>query len=470
MSFSNQYSFWARRNKVNYIEKNKEVNLPIRIELSYLRVIDGYYFLNDILFNGFAYDHREQKLHKVYQIIAGKISSEEDYGFFKSKSLVKIDYSMIDDEHDYDYETYYQGKLLNGVTYSYRDGFVWGESLWVDGYIVESISWNPDGSGLISYYETNYDEDECQFEWNYKQLKSVNIIKGKINAENYFSLKLNDRNQIESCVLSTNNIDSLACLVQRDDLPLPANSPSELLAYYPLADDVLLNIKSDDNFNYFIANSSFQSIKKLQLLTEYLSLPTLSSLMDLPHLTSLFFNEKGLVNYDLQNLPEQKRTIKQQQYNERNYALLTLLIAIQAKQHCEIRLDVSSTKLMFSYSEEGGSLMFDGNQNDFNYLLNILPLERINELNLRQRNFPIPLLLEKLAQFSQLKKLTIEERIEYNFNHKELDDKLKAKAKKASDHRNQLLWGLLVNLQSQLYCDIKLISQTMEKFEQRYYC
>lgn len=454
---------------MNNHTENKEVTLPVRVELSQLCIIDGYYFFNDNLFNGFAYDHREQQLYKVYQIIAGKISAEKDYGFFESPSLIRIDYTVIKDDYNIDEKMFYQGEPLNGITYEYRDGFVRIESLWVDGYIVENICWYPDVSGLIRSYETNYDEDKCQFEWNYKQLKNIDIRKGNINAENYFSLELNDQNQITSCVLNTSNITSLAKLALRDDLPLPANNPAELLAYYPLADDISLNFASDDNFNYFVANSSFQSIKKLQLLTAYLSLPALSPLMDLPHLTSLFFDEDGITNYSLQNLPEQQRKIKQQQCDERNYALLTWLFSIQVKQYCDIRLNASSTELMFSYYQEQGRLMLDVNQNDFNYLLNILPLERISELSLRQRNFPIPLLLEKLAQFSHLKKLTIEEGIAYDFERKDLDDKAKAEMKKASDCRNQLLWALLVNLQSQLRCDIELISQTMDKFEQRYY-
>lgn len=454
---------------MNNHTENKEVTLPVRVELSHLCIIDGYYFFNDNLFNGFAYDHREQQLYKVYQIIAGKISAEQDYGFFESPSLIKIDYTVIEDDYSIDEKMFYQGEPLNGITYEYRDGFVRIESLWVDGYIVENICWYPDVSGLIRSYETNYDEDKCQFEWNYKQLKNIDIRKGNINAENYFSLELNDQNQITSCVLNTSNIASLTKLALRD-VPLPANNPAELLAYYPLADDISLNFASDDNFNYFVAHSSFQSIKKLQLLTEYLSLSALSPLMDLPHLTSLFFDEDGITNYSLQNLPEQQRKIKQQQCDERNYALLTWLFSIQVKQHCDIRLKANSTELMFSYYQEQGGMVLDVNQNDFNYLLNVLPLERISELSLRQRNFPIPLLLEKLAQFSHLKKLTIEEGIAYDFERKELDDKAKVEAKKASDCRNQLLWALLVNLQSQLHCDIELISQTMEKFEQRYYC
>ncbi|PQL91748.1 hypothetical protein [Apibacter adventoris] len=453
---------------MNNIKDKKEITLPVRVELSHLGIIDGYYFLNDILFNGFAYDHRDQQLYKVYQIIAGKISAEQDYGFFESQSLVKIDFAVIEDDYNIDEEMFYQGKPLNGITYEYLDGFVWIESLWIDGYIVEDICWYPDGSGLIRSYGTNYHEDECQFEWNYKQLKSVNIRKGNINAANYFSLTLNDQNQIKSCVLNASNIASLAKLALREDLPLPANNPAELLAYYPLADDILLNLASDENFNYFVAHSSFQSIKKLQLLTEYLSLPVLSPLMNLPHLTSLSFDEEGILSYDLQNLPEQERKIKQQQCDERNYALLTWLFSIQAKQHCDISLNASSTEMMFSYYQERDRLMLDVNQNDFNYLLNVLPLARIRELSLRQRNFPIPLLLEKLAQFSHLKKLTIEEGIVYNFDRKQLDDKAKAEAKKASDNRNQLLWELLVTLQSQLHCDIELILPSDEKVQQRY--
>lgn len=52
---------------------------------------------------------------------------------------------------------------FNGITCSYSDGFVWGDALWVEGYVVENICWYPDGSGLIYFYKINYDEDKSQY-------------------------------------------------------------------------------------------------------------------------------------------------------------------------------------------------------------------------------------------------------------------------------------------------------------------
>ncbi|OCG21208.1 hypothetical protein [Gilliamella sp. App4-10] len=47
-----------KENKMNEIKNKTESNPPIRVELSHLQRIDGLYFLNDVLFRGLAYDHR----------------------------------------------------------------------------------------------------------------------------------------------------------------------------------------------------------------------------------------------------------------------------------------------------------------------------------------------------------------------------------------------------------------------------
>ena len=447
---------------MNTTKNIKVFNQPVRVELSHLQIIQDFYVLNDVLFTGLAYDHREQKLFKVYQITEGKITAEQDFGFFKHAQQVKIDYNVVIDDYENGDALYYHGKLFNGVTYDYKDGFVFSEMLWNDGYVVEIIGWYPDGSGLILYYKTDYNEDKCKCEWNYKQLISIDCRKGNINKETSFTLTLNEQNQIKSCVLSTHNMACLDNLIPRDDVPLPANSLSGLLAYYPLADDIFLNIFSDNDFNYFINHTDFRSIKKLKLSTENLSLPVLNKLMALPNLNTIFLDEGGISDYQLADLPEKERAIKQQQCDERNHALLDLLFALQAQQNCDIRLDTNSG-LLFFYSKQDGEIVADVNQSDFNYLLNVLPLEQITELTLRQCKFPIPL-LENLAQFSHLKRLCIEEDISNKVN----DNQNKNVAYQQREARNQALWTLLNDLQSKLHCDIKLISENLQEFEKRY--
>ena len=110
----------------------------VRIELNQLENRSGYYFFNDSLFTGEAYDHREQKLFKVYQITEGKITAEQDFGFFKHAQQVKIDYNVVIDDYENGDPLYYHGKLFNGITYEYKDGFVFSEALWNDGYAVEN--------------------------------------------------------------------------------------------------------------------------------------------------------------------------------------------------------------------------------------------------------------------------------------------------------------------------------------------
>ncbi|MCX8657052.1 hypothetical protein J3U08_09640 [Gilliamella sp. B2894] len=444
----------------------KVVNQPVRVELSHLQIIQGVYFLNDVLFTGLAYDHRQQKLFKVYQITEGKITAEQDFGFFKHAQPVKIDYDVVIDEYENGDPLYYHGKLFNGVTYEYKDGFVFSEALWNDGYSVETIGWFPDGSGLIYLYETNYHNDKCKFEWNYKQLVNIDCRKGDVNKEISFTIKINDKNQIKSYVLSADNMACLDKLISRDDIPLPANSLSGLLADYPLAEEIFLNIFSDHDFNYFMHHADFRSIKKLKLSTENLSLPVLNKLMDLPNLQSIFLDEDRISRYQLADLPEKERAIKQQQCDERNHALLQLLFALQAQQNCDIQLN-SRSGLLFFYSKQNSEIIADVNQNDFNFLFNALPLEQITELELRQHNLPVEL-LAKLAQLSHLKKLSIKEKKEFRADPQPTDNQTQNGAYQRREARNQALWTLLIHLQSKLHCDIKLISETLQEFEKRY--
>ncbi|WDM18959.1 hypothetical protein J4T76_01035 [Gilliamella sp. B3022] len=444
----------------------KVVNQPVRVELSHLQIIQGVYFLNDVLFTGLAYDHRQQKLFKVYQITEGKITAEQDFGFFKQHYEIKIDYSVIDDEHDFENPVYYQGKLFTGITNGYRNGFVSSELLWNDGYVVEMMSWYADGSGLIRRYETIYDDNQCKFEWNYKQLMNINCRKKNANSLTRFTLEINDQNQIKSCLLSANDMACLDKLISRDDIPLPANSLSGLLADYPLAEEISLYVLSDHDFIYFMHHADFQSIKKLELSTQNLSLPVLNKLMDLPNLQSIFFKENGVSDYQLADLPEKERAIKQQQCDERNYALLQLLFALQAQQNCDIRFYANSG-IVFFYFKQDGKIIADVNQNDFNFLFNALPLEQITELELRQHNLPVEL-LAKLAQLSHLKKLSIKEKKEFRADPQPTDNQTQNGAYQRREARNQALWTLLIHLQSKLHCDIKLISETLQEFEKRY--
>ncbi|MFQ1005294.1 hypothetical protein [Gilliamella sp. CG22] len=439
-------------------------DLPVRVELSHLQVIQGFYFLNDVLFSGLAYDHREQKLHKVYQMTEGKITGEQAFGFFKHSSGVKIDFAVIEDDVDYEFRNlvYYQGELLNGVTYEYCDGFVLSESLWVDGWEVELITWYVDGSGLVRRFELDYDENRSNFKWDYKRLISVDCTKGDINSRSSFTISVNEQNQINSFVLDTKDTASLEKLVQYDDLPLPANSLSGLLAYYPLAEKVSLNIFSDENFIYFAAHTNFQPVKRLRIVTEHLSLALLTKSMDLPQLTWLFFDEYGISDYSIESLPEDERLIKQKECDTRNHALITLLLAIQAKYHGEIKLNANSG-IMFRYIDTQGELMMDVNQHDFSYLLDLLPNDKIVDLHLRQRKFPI-VLLEKLSRLTHLKRLCLEEGV----SRFDGDNPSEAELALRSNARNQALWGLLKNLQLKLHCDIELISETSEVFKEDY--
>lgn len=45
--------------------------MTVRIELNQLDNRSGYYFFNDFLFTGEAYDHRDNQLYQVYEITDG---------------------------------------------------------------------------------------------------------------------------------------------------------------------------------------------------------------------------------------------------------------------------------------------------------------------------------------------------------------------------------------------------------------
>jgi len=443
--------------------------MPVRVELNHLMVMDGYYFLNDVLFTGLAYDHRDKTLYKVYQMVDGKISSEQDYGFFERAGFAKFDYDTIEDFYEAYVEFIYQGKPFNGITYDYRDGFVWGELLWVDGYNVESIGWYPDGSGLVEEYEVDYDKYTCKFEWHYKQLISAKVRKGGVSNNIRFTISINEQNKIKSCVLGGDNIADLGELVRCSDLPLPANTLDGLLAHYALADNIYLNINNEVNFNYFIAHVPFQSIKNLRFQTEKFSLSALAPLMDLPNIKSICLNESGLSHYDLERMDEPERTIKQQRCDERDQSLLTLLIAIQAKQPCDIRL-ISNSDTFVEYTGmavQQGKIYARVNEANFGYLLTVGILKTAKTLELEASKLSLTT-LNKLSTLPNLQKIYFKTDELSASQLEELDEQARAKQLRQFDSRNQELWALLLNLQQQLHCDIKLESDFRVIFESQY--
>ncbi|WP_294611063.1 hypothetical protein [uncultured Gilliamella sp.] len=44
---------------MNTTKNIKVFNQPVRVELSHLQIIQDFYVLNDVLFTGLAYDHRD---------------------------------------------------------------------------------------------------------------------------------------------------------------------------------------------------------------------------------------------------------------------------------------------------------------------------------------------------------------------------------------------------------------------------
>ncbi|TEA26363.1 hypothetical protein, partial [Candidatus Schmidhempelia bombi] len=132
----------------------------VRIELNQLENRNNYYFYNDILFTGEAYDHRDNRLYQVYEITDGIITGSRDYGFLEAEGMIKVDYDLLV-SGDFDYEMNdipytYHDKPFTGLCYEYSFGFVKVEHLCIDGWIVKSVGYVPDGTGRIRRYEEKH--------------------------------------------------------------------------------------------------------------------------------------------------------------------------------------------------------------------------------------------------------------------------------------------------------------------------
>ena len=306
----------------------------VRIELNQLENRSNYYFYNDILFTGEAYDHRDNQLYQVYEITDGEITGSRDYGFFETNGMIKVDYDLLQSGENFDYEMnqlpyYFQGQPFTGVMYEYRFGFVLSEAIFINSWLIEHISFYPDGTGRIRLYEKNdidptettgdrtwYLESENN---SFKRIESRYLDYQDTNHTGYLKLLFNDKEQINRVIIE-DDFAYVSLLVPRDDLELGFKTFDDLLAKQNIfADNLSIWSIEDALFNQWLDRGLLNQVKQLELYKTKIELSTIARLIKLPSLERLNYQESSLYQTDLVHAEKQK-----QQYRAQALALFAL--------------------------------------------------------------------------------------------------------------------------------------------------
>ena len=306
----------------------------VRIELNQLENRSNYYFYNDILFTGEAYDHRDNQLYQVYEITDGEITGSRDYGFFETNGMIKVDYDLLQSGENFDYEMnqlpyYFQGQPFTGVMYEYRFGFVLSEAIFINSWLIEHISFYPDGTGRIRLYEKNdidptettgdrtwYLESENN---SFKRIESRYLDYQDTHHTGELELFFNDQNQIQQVIIK-GDYAYVSYLVPRDDLEIDFKTFNDLLAKQNIfADNLSIWSIEDALFNQWLDQGLLNQVKQLELYKTKIELSTIARLIKLPSLERLNYQESSLYQTDLVHAEKQK-----QQYRAQALALFAL--------------------------------------------------------------------------------------------------------------------------------------------------
>ena len=285
----------------------------VRIELNQLENRSNYYFYNDILFTGEAYDHRDNQLYQVYEITDGEITGSRDYGFFETKGMIKVDCDLLQSGENFDYEMnqlpfYFQGQPFTGVTYQYRFGFVLSEAIFINSWLIEHISFYPDGTGRIKLYEKN-DIDPTEttgdrtwyLESENNSLKSIEsryLDFQDTNHTGYLKLLFNDKEQINRVIIE-DDFAYVSLLVPRDDLELGFKTFDDLLAKQNIfADNLSIWSIEDALFNQWLDQGLLNQVKQLELYHTQVKPLTLTKIQRLQSLQELKISESKIYEDD----------------------------------------------------------------------------------------------------------------------------------------------------------------------------
>ena len=314
----------------------------VRIELNQLENRSNYYFYNDILFTGEAYDHRDNQLYQVYEITDGEITGSRDYGFFETNGMVKVDSELVH-SGDFDYVMNdipytYLGKPFTGLFYDYFAGFVSGEALCINGWIVKDISFYPDGTGRLRKYEEKHiditettGDREWSLQWENNSLKSIEsryLDFQDTNHTGYLKLLFNDKEQINRVTIE-DDFAYVSLLVPRDDLELSFKTFNDLLAKQNIfADNLSIWSIEDALFNQWLDQGILNQVKQLELYHTQVKPLTLTKIQKLQSLQELKISESKIYeDDDLLSIKLQK-----QRFTE----LATVLFSL--KESCSIQV------------------------------------------------------------------------------------------------------------------------------------
>ena len=297
----------------------------VRIELNQLENRSGYYFFNDFLFTGEAYDHRDNQLYQVYEIIDGVITGSRDYGFLQTDGMIKVDYDLLN-SGDFDYEMnqipyYYQNKPFTGLYYNYHFGFVLSEAVCIDGWIVKNIIFYPDGTGRIREYEEKHiditettGDRTWSLQWENNSLKWIEsrYLDYKCEHSGYLKLYFNEQEQIKRTIIE-GDYTYVSLLVPRDDLPLDFKTFNELLAKKDIfADELSIWSIEDKLFNQWLDSGLLNQVKQLELYKAKIELSTIARLTELPSLHVLNYTERSVFQTNLIQAEKQKQQFRAQ--------------------------------------------------------------------------------------------------------------------------------------------------------------
>jgi hypothetical protein len=314
--------------------------MKVRIELNQLEKRSNYYFYNDTPFNGEAYDHRDNQLYQVYEITDGIVTGSRDYGFFGTNGMVKVDYELLH-SGDFDYEMNdipytYHGKPFTGLFYDYSSGFVLGESLCINGWIVKDISYHPDGTGRIKRYEEKHiditettGDRTWYLEWENnacKRIESRYLDYAETDNSGNLELHFNEQEQIKQAIIE-GDYAYVSLLVPRDDLGLDFKTFDDLLAKQDIfADNLSIWSIEDSLFNQWLDRGLLNQVKQLELYHTNVQPLTITKMQQLQSLQQLKISEWKIDEND------KPLFIKQQK--QRFYELASALFLL--KESCSI--------------------------------------------------------------------------------------------------------------------------------------
>ena len=226
--------------------------------------------------------------------------------------MIKVDSGLIHGG-DFDYEMNdipytYLGKPFTGLFYDYFAGFVSGEALCINGWIVKDISFYPDGTGRLKQYEEKHiditettGDREWFLQWennSFKKIQSRYLDYQGTHHTGELELFFNVQNQIQQVIVK-GDYAYVSCLVPRDDLEIDFKTFNDLLAKQNIfADNLSIWSIEDALFNQWLDQGLLNQVKQLELYHTQVKPLTLTKIHKLQSLQELKISESKIYEDD----------------------------------------------------------------------------------------------------------------------------------------------------------------------------